>query len=201
MKNKFLKTILIVILTASFVGVFFVMSIMDLLNTKDVHEVTINAAGQLLVIENSINGIIPTGKDYYYIGVDDSVGHIYTIHAGKKWLAGNFDENGIANGDGITVKGLSKRANDFNVEKELANRIYQASDESGYNLALEPGMVLELNYVQDAVVRLIAGILILVVGIIIFVFRKRSEEFPAWARKTFLILFILTLIFALWAIL
>ena len=65
MKNTFLRYLLIIILIASYVGVFFVMSIMDLFNTKDVYEININSAGQLLTIENSINGIIPTGKDYY----------------------------------------------------------------------------------------------------------------------------------------
>ncbi|MGN0495308.1 MAG: hypothetical protein ACI4GW_03705 [Lachnospiraceae bacterium] len=200
MNNKFLKTILIIIVTASFIGVFFVMSIMDLLNTKDVYEVNIDVAGELLTVENSINGIIPTGKDYYYVGLN-SEGNIYTIHAGKKWLSDNFDENGIANADSITIKGLAKRASDYEVEKEIANRVYQVADESGYVLALEPGNVLELNYVSDAIIKLIAGILILVLGIIIAIFKKSAEKFPTWARKAILIFFILTLAFALWAIL
>ena len=109
---------LIIILIASYVGVFFVMSFIDLFNTKDVYEVNINVAGQLLTIENSINGIIPTGNDYYYVGVDDNKGDIYAIHAGKHWLEDNFDANGVAHGNSITVKGLSKRASDFEVEKD-----------------------------------------------------------------------------------
>ena len=204
MKNKFLKTILYIILAASFIGVFFVMSIMDLTNTKDVHETSIDAAAQLLIVENSINGIIPTGKDYYYIGINEETGGIYTIHAGKKWLTDHFDSNGLANGNSVSIKGLAKRAGDYDVEKELAQRASQVAynaAESGYELALEPGRVLELNYVQDGVVKLTAGVLILAVGIIIFVFRKRTEEFPFWARKAILVLVVLTLIFALWAIL
>lgn len=201
MKNTFLRYLLIIILIASYVGVFFVMSIMDLFNTKDVYEININSAGQLLTIENSINGIIPTGKDYYYVGIDDNKGDIYAIHAGKHWLEDNFDANGIAHDNIITVKGLSKRASDFEVEKEIANRIYQIADESSCNLALEPGMVIEVNYVQDAVLKIIAGMLILVVGIVMLVFKKRADEIPSWTRKTFLILFIVTLVFALWAIL
>ncbi|MBR1700353.1 MAG: hypothetical protein IJ716_00110 [Lachnospiraceae bacterium] len=204
MKNRFLKTILYIILVASFIGVFFVMSIMDLTNTKDVHEISIDAAAQLLIVENSINGIIPTGKDYYYIGINEETGCIYTIHAGKKWLTDHFDSNGMANGNSVSVKGLAKRAGDYDVEKELAQRAGQVAynaAESGYKLALEPGRVLELNYVQDGVVKLTAGVLILAVGIILFVFRKRTEEFPAWARKAILVLVVVTLIFALWAIL
>ena len=68
-------------------------------------------------------------------------------------------------------------------------------------MALEPGMVIEVNYVQDAVLKIIAGMLILVVGIVMLVFKKRADEIPSWTRKTFLILFIVTLVFALWAIL
>jgi len=200
MKNKFLKSLLIIILVVSFIDVFFVMSIIDLLNTRDVCEVNLEAAGELLIVENSINGIIPTGKDYYYIGLGNE-GDIYTIHAGKKWLSDNFDENGIAYSDSITIKGLAKRASDYDVEKEIANRANQFANESGYNLALEPGYVVELNYVADAIIKLIAGFFILLVGIIIEVFRKRGDEFPAWTGKAVLILFILAIAFALWAIL
>lgn len=201
MKKTFLRYLLIIILIASYVGVFFVMSVIDLFNTKDVYEVNINVAGQLITIENSINGIIPTGKDYYYVGVDDSKGDIYVIHAGKHWLEDNFDENGVAHGNNIIVKGLSKRASDFEVEKEIANRVYQIADDSNCNLVLEPGKVIEVNYVRDAVLKIIAGMLILVVGIVMLVFKKKSDEIPTWARKAFLILLIVTLAFALWAIL
>lgn len=201
MKSKFTKTICMVILIASYVGVFFVMSIMDLTNTKDVREATIDVAGELLIVENSVNGIIPIGKDYYYIGVDADEGSIYTIHAGKNWLEQNFDEDGFAVGDGVTMKGLCKRASKYNVEKELADRVSQVASESGWTLAIVPGYVIESNYVQDAVVKLIAGVLIFAIGIIIFVSRKRSEVFPAWVPKVVLVLSILALIFAMWAIL
>lgn len=201
MKNSVLKKFLIIVLIASYVGVFFVMSIMDLMNTKDVHEVNINLAGELLAVENSINGIIPIGKDYYYVGMDKTKGAIYAIHAGKHWLEDNFDVNGIAHGNSITVKGLSKRARDFKVEKEIANRVYQVADESNGNLAIEPGRVIEVNYVRDAVLKIIAGMLILAVGIIILIFKKRADEMPVWTKKAFLILVVVTLVFALWAIL
>lgn len=200
MENKFLKTVLWIVVAASFVGVFFVMSIMDLLNTGGVHEVKLDAAGQLLVIENSVGGIIPTGRDYYYVGVDGREGKLYAIHAGKKWLDENFDVNGIANGGGITVIGLSKHAGDFNVEDELAGRISQVAEESGYSLGLAPRNVLELNYVWDAIARLIAGVLIILAGGIMLIFKKKSEEIPAWARKTYLTFAAAALCFALWTI-
>lgn len=204
MKNRVLKILVAIILVVSFIGVFFVMSIMDLMNTKDVYEKHIDAAGELLVVENSINGIIPTGKDYYYVGLNDETGEIYTIHAGKKWLEKNFDQEGNANGNGVSIKGLSKRASDYQVENELANRIRQIADdfgEYGYELAQVPGYVLEINYVRDAIMKLFAGILILGMAALFVVFRKRSDAFPAWTGKAILAGFVIILIFSLWTIL
>ena len=204
MKNRVLKILVAIVLVVSFIGVFFVMSIMDLMNTKDVYERHIDVAGELLVVENSINGIIPTGKDYYYVGLNDETGEIYTIHAGKKWLEKNFDPEGNANGNGVSIKGLSKRANDFKVEKELANRITQIADdfgEYGYELAQVPGHVLEINYVRDAIMKIFAGILILGMAALYVVFKKKADVFPAWTGKAILAGFVLILIFSLWTIL
>lgn len=203
MKNTFLKWVLGIILVASFIGVFFVMSIMDLVNTKDVYEVSIDEAVELLTVEKSINGIIPTGKEYFYLGLNEDSGKLYAIHADKKWLKNNFDSNGMSNGNAIIIKGLSKRASDFQVEKEIESRVGQVVVGSNNELvsALASGYVLELNYVLDSIVRLIAGILILAFGILIFACRNRREEFPAWAQKGVVVLLVATLVFALWAIL
>lgn len=200
MKNRFLKAVVIIITIASFVGVFFVMSIMDLVNTKDVHETTITDAGRLLVVENSINGIIPNGKDYYYVGIDGSTGDIYTIHAGKKWLDDNFTIDGIAKGGGLYIKGLSKSVSDFEVRNEIADRVAQMSQETGCNLALTRGYVLELNYVVDAIIRLIGGVVLTVAVLLVFIFRNRTQELPPLVRKLMVVLFVLALLFALWII-
>lgn len=201
MKNKFLKTILYIILFASFIGVFFVMSIVDLTNKSDIHEVSVDAAAQILVVEKSINGIIPTGKEYYYVGINEEKGELYTIHAGKNWLDKNFDSEGMAKGGSISVKGLAKRAGDYKTENEISARITRISTESGYTSVFESDKAIEPDYVFDAIMKLIAGILILATGIILFVFRNRTEEFPSWTGKAIAVLFIVTLVFALWTIL
>lgn len=202
--NGVLRIICYIIFVAAFVGVFFVMSIMDLVNVNDVHEGRVHAAGELLIVENSINGLIPTGKDYYYLALDHETGTVYTIHAEKSWLAKNFDAEGYAPADGIKIKGLAKRAGDFEVEQELAVRVRQfvaGVGDSAVNLAFTPGQVLELHYVRDALMRMIAGTVLLITGVISAIFTKRKEELPAWAGKPLILLFIVALFFGLWTIL
>lgn len=199
MKNPVLKKIVLGILVLSFVGVFFVMSIMDLTNKKDLHEVKISYAVELLVVENSINGLIPTGKDYYYLGFSEETEKMYAIHASKNWLKKNFDSEGICKqSDGITVKAISKRASDFKVEKELASRVNSISAiESGLPL----GYVLENNYIRDAILKLIAGVLILLVAIIGVTINKKGLLLSDTAGKCFVALAVAALVFALIAIL
>ena len=204
MKNKVLSVILAIILVAAFLYTFFIASIMDLVNTKDVREVSVNGAGELLTVGNSINGIIPTGKDYYYVGVSqsDEAEVIYAIHADKHWLDKNFDINGMANSGNLAIKGLTKRANDFEVEKEIAYRMEQISYSDGqtsFVQALTPGYVLELNYVQDAIMRIVAGVVLLIAGALFMCYRK-FDTLPGWGRKLLLVFFIVALFFALWTI-
>lgn len=186
-----------IFLALIFIAFFFVMSIMDLTNKEDVHETTIDAAGQLLVVENSINGIIPTGKDYYYIGINEASGEVYTIHAGKNWLEKNFDSEGMAKGNGVSIKGLSKSAGDYEVRDELANR---TNELEGLSFALQAGDVLELNYVRDAVIRLIAGTLITAIAVIAFAVSKRKDTVPSWVSKVITAVVILAIVFVLLAV-
>ena len=197
MKNKYLKGFLMILLAVIFIAFFFVMSIMDLTNKDDVHETKIDAAGQLLVVENSINGIIPTGKDYYYIGMNEDSGEIYTIHAGKNWLKKNFDSDGMAKGNGVKIKGLSKSAGDYEVRDEIASRVNQIKAELGGTFVLESGNVLELNYVQDSIVRLIAGTLLIALIILGFAATKRKEAFPAWFGKAVAVVTVLAMVFVI----
>lgn len=197
MKNKYLKGFLMILLAVIFIAFFFVMSIMDLTNKDDVHETKIDAAGQLLVVENSINGIIPTGKDYYYIGMNEDSGEIYTIHAGKNWLKKNFDSEGFAKGNGVSVKGLSKSAGDYEVRDELSSRVNQIKAELGGTFVLESGNVLEINYVRDSIIRIIAGVLLTVLTIVGIIATKRKEAFPAWFGKAVAVVTVLAMVFVI----
>lgn len=197
MKNKYLKGFLMILLAVVFICYFFVMSIADLTNKDDVHETKIDAAGQLLVVENSINGIIPTGKDYYYIGINEDSGEVYTIHAGKNWLKKNFDSEGFAKGNGVSVKGLAKSAEDYEVRHELVNH---TNELEGLSFALQAGDVLEINYVQDSIVRLIAGTLLIALIILCFAATRRKEAFPAWFGKAVAVVTVLAMVFVIVAV-
>lgn len=200
MKNKYLKGFLMILLAVIFIAFFFVMSIMDLTNKDDVHETKIDAAGQLLVVENSINGIIPTGKDYYYIGINEDSGEIYTIHAGKNWLKKNFDSDGMAKGNGVKIKGLSKSAGDYEVKDEIASRVNQIKAELGGTFVLESGNVLELNYVRDSIIRIIAGALLIAIAVIAFAVSKRKDTVPSWVSKVITAVVILAMVFVIVAV-
>ena len=86
MKNKSLKIICIILVLAGFLYLFFISSVLDLTNVKDVCEVRVSEAGELLTVENSINGIIPTGKDYYYVCRAADANVLYPVSTGKNWL-------------------------------------------------------------------------------------------------------------------
>ena len=160
MKHPILSKIAIGIVIASFFYFFFVMSIIDLTYKKDIHDVSITEACELLVVENSINGLIPMGKDYYYLGFSAETQKLYILHGGKNWLKDNFETTGVAKDTkGISIRALAKRAGDYDVEKELENRM---AGVEGVDSALEFGMVLELNYVRNAICRIVAGVLMLV---------------------------------------
>lgn len=197
MKNKYLKGFLMILLAVIFIAFFFVMSIMDLTNKDDVHETKIDAAGQLLVVENSINGIIPTGKDYYYIGINEDEGSFYIIHAGKNWLKKNFDSEGFAKGNGVSVKGLAKSAEDYEVRHELVNR---TNELEGLSFALQAGDVLEINYVRDSIIRIIAGALLIAIAVIAFAVSKRKDTVPSWVSKVITAVVILAMVFVIVAV-
>lgn len=194
-KDGILSKILIIIVVASFFGVFFVMSIMDLTNKKDVRDVDINYAYSILTVEHSINGIIPTGKSYYYLGISDDTGKAYIIHAGKSWLDDNFDSNGSAlSQEGYHINSLEKRQSDYDVEKELAARAAQVE---GITLDQEFGRVLELNYKRDAILKLIAGVAGLILAFVGFLLYRRKDTVPVLVRRVYLVCFVVVLVFAL----
>ena len=198
-KNGILSKLLIIIVVASFFGVFFVMSIMDLANKKDIRDIHIKYAYSILTVEHSINGLIPTGKSYYYLGIADGSGKAYLIHAEKNWLNENFDSDGRSiSQEGYHINALEKRQSNYDVEKELTAR---ASQVEGITLDQEFGRVLELHYKRDAILKLTAGVAGLILALAGFLLYRRKDTVPLWGRRVYLVCFVVVLVFALKTIL
>ena len=168
MKDKLKNVIFYVIIVA--LGVYVTASsVGDLTNRRDVHTVTVHEACSVLQVEHSINGLIPIGTDYYYLGIDDEKGDAYLIKASKKWLKKNFDEEfqSIAP-DGLQVTGLVKKVSDFKTEKELQNRL-SVLEEIRFPFGMTGCM--NLNYILFALLKLFDVLMVLVLfftGRIIF---------------------------------
>ena len=90
------KTIFLVFLVVLFVGYLLVTAVLDLTNKKDIYTVNIDYAGEVLAIEHSIGGLIPIGKDHYYLGVDEDTMEAVFVKGSKNWLSKNFDSEGNA---------------------------------------------------------------------------------------------------------
>lgn len=196
MKNGIVKKIVLGIMAIAFVFVFIVDSIIDLTNKKNVRNAEITQAYELLVIENSINGLIPMGKDYYYLGYSEETEMLYKIHADKRWLSENFDSEGYAKNDSVSVKGLEKKV-DYEIEKELELRTAQVK---GVKSALGYGRVMELNYVRDSIVKLVAGVLLAIMIVIGLFFDKSKANIPPVLAKVFIVFVVITLVVALMAV-
>lgn len=90
MKSKIQNAALILLLVV-FAGYLLWSGISDLTNKQGVYTVNLDECYEIFEVEHSINGLIPTGTDYYYLGFDEQ-GSCCIINASKGWYAENFDE-------------------------------------------------------------------------------------------------------------
>lgn len=157
MKEK-IRNGFLILLGVGVLSYLFFSSVTDLANTKDVHTITLREAAEVLALEHSINGIIPTGTDYYYVGLDEDY-NAYLIKASKKWLKNHFGEDYQAlDSNGVPIKGLVKKISNYQLERELENRLSQLE---GVSFPLGALGCLDLNYMLTAILKLIDGVLLL----------------------------------------
>ena len=170
-KNK-LVNIALILLCAGILIYLLVSSITDLTNTEDLHTTTLDGAFQILQLEHSINGLIPTGSDYYYVGIVEDTYDVYLIKSSKGWLKKNFaDDYTALNSNGVQITGLAKEVSDSQVSRELETRLSQLED---VNYPLGQLCCLELDYKFNAILKLINFVLL--IGLIItgvFIFKTK----------------------------
>lgn len=162
MKEK-IKNIFLAALGIGVVLYLCISGIMDMTDTRNVRVITIHEAGRILQLEHSINGLIPIGTDYYYLGIDDMTGNAYLIKASKGWLKKNFDANYQSlNPDGLEIKGLTKKVSDFQTERELSSRLSQIE---GLSYPFGIGC-LHLDYFVMAMLKIVDAILLVIVFLV-----------------------------------
>lgn len=159
--KKIATNIFLVLVYIAVVGYLLVSGIYDVCGFNQYYETKIVAASELFETEHSINGLIPVGTDYYYLGLTDDRNFV-VMRASKDWLWKNFDEDGIAlSEDGLTVKGTLKGLS-YNergmVEDSLGD--YQNINILGANQSLD------IMYFDVAVHSIISGSLLILCGIV-----------------------------------
>ncbi len=188
------KTIFAILLGVMFVGYLLVTGIYDLVNTKDKHTVNVDSCIEILEIEHSINGLIPVGKDHYYLGVDDS-DNACIIKASKGWYKRNFNEQGECNtSGGLDITVLAKKINDYDVSRELLSRVSQIE---GLNYAVSPEYALEMDYKINAIGKLVLLALGAALAIVVIRISNSSEGVSGTTKKLILLAGIVFLVLLL----
>ena len=193
-KNSILRNVILVIFVVCVVGAMAVMGLMDLFNKKDLREVKLDHASPCLTLEHRISGIIPAGKEHYYLGYDSTNSEYYVIRAGKHWYKNNFGAKGAPkNGDTITVKGLAKYIDEYKVRQGVQQQLYLTQ---GYSHALGADEALVINYKGRAIIMLVGALLFLacgILGIVMKIIKNASKIITI----LFGALFFVALVFAL----
>ena len=188
------KKIFAVILLLFFVGYLLGTGVYDLLNTKDMRTVKIDGCVEILQVEHSINGLIPTGKDHYFLGVNYDDGTACMIKASNGWYKKNFDaEKNATTPGGLVLTVLSKRISDHDVREELA---YRAQEIGGVEVfSISPEYVLDVDYQIKAIGKLALVVLGIILAVIVAVVSKSGK--PAGKATGIVVLIIAVLILVL----
>ena len=164
--KKTLSNIITILVCILIIFFPIIKGIISLSDKKNHHTEKIYVASEILEIEHSINGLIPTGKDYYYIGVCDDGKTGYIISGPKNWVKKNFDTNGIANEDeGVKIKGHAKRISDYEVRNEIVNNLQQLDN---IDFILGADVCLDVSYKSNAVKGILAGVIVLISSVVFF---------------------------------
>lgn len=172
--KKIFYVVIGVLLIGAYTYVFLVEPIINLNNKNDLKTVNLNSGYDILTVEHSINGLIPIGKEYFYVGIVKDSNDAYLIRASKKWLDNNFKTNYQAkNDDGFSFTALPVRISDFKVTDELNSRLQQVE---GFNYPLGYEYCLEYSYKSIAIRKLLLfafSIVLVIVGILL---AKKKEN-------------------------
>lgn len=182
MKNK-IGNICLILLGIAAMAYLAITAVMDLTNTADVHTPVISSATEFLEIEHSINGLIPIGKDYYYLGYDEENDSIYVIRGPKNWGAKNFTDDAMSiNPGGLKVSALAKRISDFQTRDNIRLNLSEVPDEV---FPVGKDACLDLNYKLNAILKLVDFALFIFVIVGFLKIRKMEDKSSPLAKVVF----------------
>lgn len=194
MREK-MKKIFLILMCLMFIGYLLVTGIYDLVNTKDRHTVNVDGCVEILEIEHSINGLIPVGKDHYYLGVDEDSKSACIIKASKGWYKRHFNDQGKSNTPGgLDMTVLAKKVSDFDVSRELLSRVNQIE---GVDFSVSPEYALEIDYKIRAIGKLTLLALGVILTIIVIKISGAGTEVSGMTKKIILVIMIVFLILLL----
>ena len=148
MKEK-AKNIFLLLLVLMFIGYLLVTAILDLTNRKHLYSVHGDRGMEIMEVEHAINGLIPVGKEHFYLLMDSATGQACIVNGSASWFRKNFGADGRAlDPAGVNVTSLAKKG-DFEVSEELINRV------SGMEGLLEAAVYPKADIVLTAVVGMI----------------------------------------------
>lgn len=193
MKEKSGKVVGILFLIV-FVAYMLITGIGDLINTKDVKTLHVDYAVSALDVEHSINGLIPTGTDHYFLIVDSQTNEGAFVRASKSWYTKNFDDSGQAKtSGGIDVTALAKKP-DYKIVDEL---VLRAGQLNGLTFAVGPDTPLDLKYKINAVMRILVVVLGALMTVMVVMISKAGKEVSAPVKLVFGVIAIAFLILIL----
>ncbi len=160
MKEK-LRNGLLIVVAVIIVGYLVVAGVLELTSTNNLVTANLTIVEPAMDVEHSAMGIIPIGKEHYFLGyiINEETADAFIIRAKKDWADKTFDETST---NAVTLTALKKRL-DYDVEQEFASELSEAQ---GLNLPLGVSYYLDVNYKFSAIMKLVAGALFLVTAIL-----------------------------------
>lgn len=146
-----------------------IWSISDLCNTKDVYNLKISQAEELIVIEHRIADMIPVGKDYYY-KVHDKNNNLYVVKAEKSWFEKNFKSSGKAKNGDVEIKGLAMQINEHEIESQVYIKL------TGNLADKDKIKCIDTKYVKNSIIKLVFGIVFIIICIVGIFKNKKLEK-------------------------
>ena len=180
MKDK-LRKVLSILFLVGMLMYLLITAVLDLTNKKDLHTINLAGAFEILRVEHSINGLIPIGTDYYYIGIEEESYDAYIIKASKKWLGNNFDSNHMAkDANGIWITALAGKVSDYKISRELYSR---TAELEGLKYPLGTEYCLYAGYKSTAIIKLIVFVLCIILTITgIYFVRNKGQVKPIFVK-------------------